>query len=55
MRGKKKKKSNWARIGKVGFVFAEGAGPISRLGFAVSGFQDHFLTEAKGCATIAST
>ena len=51
----KKKKSNLARTGKVGSLIAESAGPFSWLGIAVSGFQDHFVTEAKGCATIAST
>ena len=52
---KKKKNRNLARTGDLGSLTAESAGPISWLGIAVSGFQEHLLTETKGCATTAST
>ena len=52
---KKKKNRNLARTGDLGPLIAESAGPISWLGIAVSGFQEHLLTETKGCATTAST
>ena len=54
---KKKKTRNLARTGDLGSLTAESAGPISWLGIAVrvSGFQEHLLTETKGCATTAST
>ena len=54
-RRKKTKKSGLTRTGTLGFAIAEGALPSSWLGNAVSGFQEHLLTETKGCATIALT